>query len=251
MKKQFQILAATFISVAIVSCNKQGVENPEATQKISEEISTSSTSSATRTVVDPLTVNLEGWFPFNKNLKEATGKLPDAKQWPVMRGGVSYTADRHGISNAALKLDGNYYVYMANGPVQTHMSLSVWVKRSAQYADALFLHPNGKGLFLSQANYAFKGTVLTSLYSPYANSGAFIDQGWHHLVLTYDGNNLQLYADNVLQSSVNFSSALSYDLFYYLVGDIGDGTYWKGAIDDLRFYTRTLSASDVQKLYNL
>ena len=107
MKKQFQILATTIISIAIVSCSKQGVETPATQQNVTEEISTSSSSSL-RPVVDPLTVGLEGWFTFNHNLSDQTKKLKDAA--PALGRAVSYTYDRHGISNSALKLDSSYYL---------------------------------------------------------------------------------------------------------------------------------------------
>jgi hypothetical protein len=74
MKKQFQILATTFISIAIVSCSKQSIEMPGAAAiKPSEEISMS----ANRPYIDPLTVNLEASFQFDGNLKDQTKKLSD------------------------------------------------------------------------------------------------------------------------------------------------------------------------------
>jgi hypothetical protein len=74
MKKQFQISAATFVSIAIVSCSKQHVEMPGATQATTEEMTTSNNSSSVRTI-DPLLVNLDGWFKFNGNLKGPIKKI--------------------------------------------------------------------------------------------------------------------------------------------------------------------------------
>ena len=62
MKKQFQILAGTFISVAVVSCSKQGEQMPETQRAVAEEISTSSVSPG-RPVLDPLSVDLAGSYP--------------------------------------------------------------------------------------------------------------------------------------------------------------------------------------------
>jgi hypothetical protein len=249
MKKQILILAGTFLAVAFISCSKEGIETKKSMEQTNEEIATVNSSSA-RTITDPLTVHLEGWFPFNKNLKDAAGKLPDAKQWPASRGGVSYTADRHGIANAALKLDGNYYVSMANVPQQAHTSLSVWVKRSATYASADFLRPNGRGPAVTQLNSAFQGLVFTSLYTPYVNSAPYIDQSWHHVVVTFDSTYLKLYVDGGLANTSNYPQPFGDDLVYYLIGYLTEGGYWKGAVDDLRFYSRTLSANDVNLLHN-
>ena len=71
MKKQFQILAATFISVAIVSCSKQGVQMPETQQAAPEEISTITVPPG-RPELDPLSIDLSGMYLFNGNLKDQT-----------------------------------------------------------------------------------------------------------------------------------------------------------------------------------
>jgi len=77
MKKQFQILATTFITIAIVSCSKERIEMQDTAPNSTEEITTTSSSSSGHLVVNPLLVNLEGWFPFDGNLKDQTKKLPD------------------------------------------------------------------------------------------------------------------------------------------------------------------------------
>src|SRR6185369_7666677 len=142
MKKQISILAAVFATVAFVSCSKEKI-NPQDEQK-SEELTTTNISTA-RTVTDPLTINLEGFYKFNKNLKDVTGKLKDGSQYPLTRTGVIYTSDRFGIANAALKFDGTYWVNIPDVPQQTHTSISVWVKRTDLFPDIEIVSPNGKG----------------------------------------------------------------------------------------------------------
>ena len=253
MKKQFQILAATVISVVIVSCSKQGVEKPEAMQNTPEEIATSSSSSSGRTVVDPLTVGLKGWFAFNKNLKDVTNQLPDGQKFPISRAGASYTTDRKGISNAALKLDGSSWIRIANVPQQINTSLSAWVKRSTLSVHEEIITPNGRGPALIQDYQKFRGNVHTSMYTPYVKSGDFNDQAWHHIVITYDGTFVKLYVDGNLEGTSNSPQPFFDDILYYRIGVTSyyPDSFWKGAVDDVRFYSRTLSASDVEKLYNL
>jgi hypothetical protein len=67
------------------------------------------------------------------------------------------------------------------------------------------------------------------------------DLNWHHLVVTYDGSSFKFYVDGVLSGSTNMPGSLASSLATYIIGN----GYWKGAIDDLRFYSRTLTASDV------
>jgi hypothetical protein len=250
MKKQFQILAATFITVAFVSCSKQNIEAPGTSATPSEELVTGSSSASKRPEQDPLTVGLDAWYTFNNNTKDVTGNWLDAKQFPLLRTGILYGSDRKGISKAALRLDGNYGVAVVDASQQTNTSISVWVKRSEISSTATIVTPNGVGPAIHQSNYAFKGMVFTPSFTPTVTSNAFIDSDWHHLVVTYDGSFVKLYVDGALQGTTFYSGTCNDAALYYRIG-LTNWVYWKGYVDDLRFYSRTLSASDVQKLFNL
>ena len=125
MKKQFQILAATVITVAFISCSKEKVEIPETPVATNEEISTSSSSN--RPYIDPLTIGLEARFEFNGNLKNQMRGVADGVP---SRRVPSYGADRKGNFKSSLYLDGAYSVKLNDVPQQTNTSLSVWVKAS-------------------------------------------------------------------------------------------------------------------------
>lgn len=254
MKKQIQILTATFITVAFLSCSKQNIEAPEEPVMATEEIPTNSSSG--RPTVDPLTIGLDARYTFDNHLKDVTKQQAEGKS--TLRGGALYTYDRKGIANAALKFDGNYYVSIANMPVQQNMSLSVWVKRATPYysgASPIIRH-NSTGIALMQKENGFWARVhdyLNSSSTTSIISNDFIDQAWHHIVITYAGDEMKMYVDNQLQGNTSNTFAVVEGLTKYLLGySHGNaGNYWEGAIDDLRFYGRTLSASDVQKLFNL
>jgi len=79
------------------------------------------------------------------------------------------------------------------------------------------------------------------------------DNNWHHIVITYSNEYMELYIDNQFISKTSNIFNINVRSTQYLLGyalGLG-GKYWDGSIDDLRFYNRTLTASDVQKLYNL
>jgi len=248
MKKQLSILAAVFATVAIVSCSKEKMNVQD--EQRSEQLTTTNVATS-RTVTDPLTVNLEGFFKFNKNLKDATGKLKDGYQKPLTRAGVSYTSDRFGIANAALKFDGTYWVNIPDVPQQTNTSISVWVKRTDLFSDMEIVSPNGKGPRIDQNDYVFRGLMQTGLFTPDVYSSSFMGSGWHHVVVTFDGSYLKLYVDAVYQGSMACAFTFPKELVYYALGGLDmEGNIWKGYIDDVRFYSRTLSSKDVIALYN-
>ena len=250
MKKQFRILAATFITVAFISCSKGDVNIPE-TQQMPAEEQTAANRPGGPIVIDPLSVRLEGWFTFDNHLKDVTKQLPDGKQYPASRIGPSYTTNRKGIANSAVKLDGNHYISLANVPQQANTSLSVWIKRSLLNVDDEILTPNGRGPYVHQDDARFAGGIITSITGAQVKSGAINDLLWHHIVVTYDGTFAKLYIDGALVGTNNNPQTFIDDIVEYTIGLTSEypDSYWKGAIDDLRFYSRALTATDVQKLF--
>ena len=246
MKKQFPILTAIFISVAIVSCSKQEIEVPATTKTVTEEISMSS-SSAGRTL-DPLLVNLDGWFAFNGNLKDQLKKLPDG----VSTGrGSLYTADRKGTPKAAIKFNGSYGVNLFKVPQQTHASISVWVKYDNPNLGTgrAIVKPKTTGLGVGKKQTEISGSVEEPNHS-LGIRVENVDNNWHHFVVTFDDDKLRLYMDGQLITYTG--NDITYPKLFedYFVG-YRNNEWFEGSVDDLRFYSRTLSATDVQALYKL
>lgn len=247
MKKQFQILAATFITVAFISCSKERIEMTEMPSTTKEEIATSNSSN--RPYIDPLTVSLEARFEFNGNLKSQPRTVADGVP---SRRAPGYGFDRKGNFKSSLYLDGAYSVKLNDIPQQTNTSLSVWVK-PAQLDGAGGIVENDvwqEGPAVCQAGQNLGAAIFTGVstpgdYFPISNSS------WHHVVITFDGSNLRVYINNVLKATLPHSASIPTTLSDFFVGWNSVFQFWTGYVDDLRFYSRTLSASDVQKLYNL
>jgi len=247
MKKQFQIIATTFITVAFISCSKEKVEIPEPPVATVEEISAGS--SLNRPYVDPLTIKLEGWFPFDGNLKDRTRKLVDGV--PTARGG-SYTKDRKGNSNSAIYFDSTYGVKLKKVPQQTNTSVSVWIKPAKVYYPSSFiLYPDTYGQAITHvSNLISCGMAIDPGVPIGAGYKNIVNTDWRHIVITYDGQNIRVYIDNV-KTTFTKSGSVPPSLADFFLAYFPGKVNWKGAIDDLRFYSRTLSDADVQALYNL
>ena len=81
-----------------------------------------------------------------------------------------------------------------------------------------------------------------------------VDPGvWTHLVGTYDGSEIRLYADGVLVDSMEFSEPINHAPADMAIGsDTASGAYmWKGKLDEVAFYDTALDADDVLGHYNL
>ena len=79
------------------------------------------------------------------------------------------------------------------------------------------------------------------------------DGNWHHCVVTYDGTTICAYTDGSADGTTSFSATIAYDTPNNAV-TIGDyvtgGAAMNGMIDELNFWSRALSLSEVTSLYN-
>lgn len=99
---------------------------------------------------------------------------------------------------------------------------------------------------LSPPQVSFSGGSTHYLDSP----NPVTLQAWHHAAGTWDGTTKRLYIDGV--EVANVASTSSYDTHVvYLGADNNNGTtvlYFSGMLDDLRVYSRALSASEIAAL---
>lgn len=248
MKKQISIIATTFITVAFLSCSKEKIETLQPNN--GEEIATAK-GGGSGSISNNLNKNLEGMFLFNGNLNDATGKLKPAEASTV--GADIYTEDRHGNTNSAIRFAGRYGLTIYNVITSTNVSVAAWVKYDSSNTSLhAFLYGQ---LGFMQENDKYWGYVNTTTTT--GAQGPSVDDHWHHLVTTYDGFFMRFYVDGQFVADYpnqgNFNQGTPGDgaTFFIAFGIANGQDWWHGSMDDLRFYNRTLSAQDVQKLYNL
>lgn len=191
----------------------------------------------------PLEKNLEANFSFDGHYKNATGKSADG----LASGTLSFTADRKGLAGHALKFDGGSKITLPGifykGLAAT---VSVWIKYESPVASLQYLLTNsGSGIAIAQSADKFGGIVShPSTNSVYSNA---VDAGWHHFVVSFDGTDIRLYVDGQLAGVKNHPGTVNDGTKDFTLGFSGS-SYWKGAMDDFRVYSRLLSAEDIQQL---
>ncbi len=153
-------------------------------------------------------------------------------------------------------------VPIANSLKPASVSVSLWFKGTKR-----------DGYLFTTATSAteFKGYTLRSATTVYTmafilkvpgtpnstilaqiNDTSIFDGEWHHVVGTYDKSNVKLYIDGQLKDSKPSSAAIEYGTSDLYMGSIrGTSRFFKGVIDQVRFYNRALSQSDVTKLYQI
>lgn len=218
MKKFFLL---TVISVALFSCKKDKTNDPDPVNN-----------------QDPA---LEAYFKFSSDYNDETGKTTGF-------GGsaASFTTDRKGQANAAAQVDGTGGIQIKNVFLKGKaFSVATWIAKDVMTFN--FLNPiiDGSGMSISQEDENMNGSVSVPATSSVGI--ACPDLGWHHYALTYDGLDIKFYKDGVLAGVKNHPGGYNDGPKNFTVG-YGSNTYWKGRVDDLRFYSKILSADEVMKL---
>lgn len=191
-----------------------------------------------------------------------------------------WTTDRKSASNAAIDFDGTDDYADTGDPFQStfrdSFSISMWVKpddgipASAQYlfgvldttdpnsAVRLFIDNSGKLNFIYQSE-GNSGNTATTAAAVFANGA----ETWHHIIVTIDKDTKKkkIYFDGVSRTldstsdggmtGVTMSSFTSvrnpYVGAYNSAGTAAN--FFAGAIVDVRLYSKTLSAEEVNLLY--
>lgn len=77
---------------------------------------------------------------------------------------------------------------------------------------------------------------------------------WSYLTGTYDGTQLCLYVNGVLNACTNYSGNIQTNNLSLRIGRLSTAqiinAYFKGLVDEVRIYNRVLSAAEIQAIYN-
>lgn len=246
MKKQVLIFA-TITAIVFTSCSKEKIEAPQ--QNNSEEISTAKGGGG-GIVGTSLNAGLLGRFEFNGNLKDTTGQIAPGVS---TAGRVLFTADRKEVKNRAIYFNEAYGVFVNNVPLDTNMSVSVWVRYESVPTDVMTFVDGSHSFRLAQVENKFQGGYWNLIVGQYVVSQP-MNKSWHHLVATRDNNTMKFYIDGKFIGSAGSGGSITpTTMSEYMIGYCFNAgyKYWKGAMDDLRIYNRVISQTEIQALYNL
>ncbi len=99
----------------------------------------------------------------------------------------------------------------------------------------------------------FRPHIRANGWHYYDGNTTILENTWYHVVETYNGVDMKLYVDGVIDGTWNINNPISYsatdgNLF---IGNMrGKNYYFKGEIDDVSIYDIALTQSQVTSLYN-
>ena len=200
-------------------------------------------------IVDP---SLEAFYPFNGNAKDITDKYRDL----TVYGDTSLTSGKDNSSNSAYYFDGtgDYLEYETNSdaggttiPSFDNYTISLWAKpASSGPYEAIFSSYNnsvrGFQIDFDGSNFHIRKSSGDNIVLSTAQL-----EVWTFIAFTYDGTNSIAYINN--ESPVSDAGGTTEFNRFRIGMNRAGGTYFTGAIDELRIYNRALTASEISSLY--
>jgi len=204
------------------------------------------------TPADPYTVSegLLAYYNFDgQNVKDVLGNYNG-----VISGGVTFNTSVPNISGYAAQFDGTtgfinipYQILPSSGS----WSISLWIKTNK----------NGIGLFWFSGVYNYINISSASKLYFNPTKGAeckysldlstnLLNNNWNLLTLIFDGTNVSYYVNSALFEKISNSTCALNNMTFSKIGvSLYDNMKFSGSMDNVRFYNRALTTTEISTLY--
>lgn len=213
-----------------------------------------------------LTTSLNACYALDGNANDAISSLNGTLS------SVTSTVNRFGNANSAYSFNGtaSSYIQLPNNALlkpTNAISFSAWIKPgtlpSAIGSYILYTKNAASSNFEAYALVIYnagaaghkfrvaKGDGLGSV-SFADGTTSLVTNTWYHVAFTMDNSQLKIYVNGVLENTTVTSYSFNYDPTRYVYFGGTNETYnlpYDGALDNARFYSRILSASEISQLY--
>ena len=198
---------------------------------------------------------LMGWWKFD----EGTGDVAYDSSGYGNDGTIHGAVWSTGKIGGALSFDGvDDYVDCGNGASLNpgeELTIELWVKPNDVTHYGRWVSKFGS--WPSYYGYSFLQTYDNALFQLYAGGALtefvvpdIITAGeWQHMVAVYDGSNMYIYRNGVLQGSQSKTGAITNSGVPLFIGQRAGSQWFNGLIDEVRIYNRALTPAEIWQNY--
>lgn len=191
---------------------------------------------------------LVNYFPLNNNYDDVVGSKT------LTQSGIEFADDQFNASNASAITDASDGKITIDQPFDLETgSISMWFYRPAtiQAQNKVILASENEPLFFTGVNDQFVYVNGIGFIQP-DGGNVFIEEGWHHIVITKSNNLMDVFIDNV---KVVDNDPNAYSLIQEPIKFIGGNNNPANSnvgqrFDEIRFYDTRLNEEQVALLYN-
>ena len=197
-------------------------------------------------VTDP---DLIGWWTFDEGGITTALDFSGLGNDATFGGGVTVV---EGIVGNGIQLNAGYVAIdgIVDDLKGTNLTLSAWIKTTQSGEGNLFAANDSDSsyalLFGVQGGNPYRWDGSDQQFPPAVN-----DDQWHLLTYVRDGATGYIYVDGTLRTTYSASFSLS-NITRWSIGQEWDGStpsdFYNGLVDDVRVYSRPLTADEVQDL---
>ncbi len=204
--------------------------------------------------------DLVGWWNFNdptSRYKDTSGydNHGSCTSCPTVTDGVP------GTGGSAMSFNGSDNIITINNSLTNgfdNLSVSAWfyMKPSSNYRTIISKGYHTNSVFEIRSNRDSEGPNIGSRINTVNGTASrsktnYTNNDWHHILFSYNGLELQVYFNGEALDSVAITGSLIMNNHPLNIGrnTSPQGEFMNGLIDDVRIYSRALSAQEVQTLY--
>jgi hypothetical protein len=212
-----------------------------------------------------LNQGLVAYYPFDGNARDQSGNGNNGEVH-----NATLTTDRFGNPNSAYSFDGSgSYIKVVNGvpfDFSNIFSVAFWISPSTvQNTYAAIISKswisNGGSSWVIEYYYNFLDSVVFTYRTAATNSWKYsnitnvVANHWNHYAVVKENTKLSSYLNGNLVATAfaTYPAIKTNGDLPLFIGNAGptNGQYFKGVLDDIFIFNRTLTAQEVLKLYQL
>lgn len=209
------------------------------------------------------TNGLVAYYPFNGNVNDESGNAVNGTN-----NGGTFINDRYGNASKAIQFNGNSWIDIGTSIQDSIFIINFWANISALPTSgntAAFiskidnnspnLYKNYEVRLLSDGKLNIIIAGGSFIWNAFTSANGLSINNWKMISIRFNGNSASIFIDGLLDASSSFSRCKISNVKTVfgrraVPNSAGqDNLFFNGKLDEVRFYNRSLSDSEIQQIY--